>query len=287
MIQRETVINPELFNNAYVVGSVLYRTLEAQGQELLAAVQPQTEKITVGIRTLNEARTLPNLLDTIEAQYKGADTQVIIVDNESSDGTVDIARSYGAEIVTLPRDEFTYARSMNACMIAADNPLVFLTVGHAALASNVALEASKREFVDPLVAGVFAPYLPSANASRTEKLVGIGNIAVSRKRVEILKAGMGVMGATNATLRKDVWELLGGFDEKYQNGGEDTQLAVKILEEGLKIIRNPLVAVHHSHSTGPINYIRQVHAWTKMLNGDTRPFDREVLQRRRPDLDFS
>ena len=95
------------------------------------------------------------------------------------------------------------------------------------------------------------------------------------------------MGATNAVIRKEAWQELGKFDEQYQNGGEDTKLAEKMLENGLRIIREPLVAVHHSHGLGLINYARQLKAWSKMVKGDTSQFDRQDLQRRRPDLDFS
>ena len=87
MIDYETLTRPELFNRIPVVGRVLRDSLEQQGLELLSLPQPPTEKITVAIRTLNEAQQLCDLLDTIEQQFNADDTQVIVVDNKSSDFT--------------------------------------------------------------------------------------------------------------------------------------------------------------------------------------------------------
>lgn len=54
----------------------------------------------------------------------------MVVGNEAADHTRAIAKDYGAEVVTLPRGEFTYPRSMNLAMQAASHDAVFLTVAH-------------------------------------------------------------------------------------------------------------------------------------------------------------
>ncbi len=304
-----TLINPELFDTMYFgTGSVLRNALESRGQALIDGAQPvhvDQQGVTVGIRTLNEAGPLTRLLETIDSQ-QGEKPEVIVVDNESKDDTVAIAKDFGATVLTLSRKNFSYPRSMNMCMEAATNNLVFLTVGHAALASSLALESAKRRFSeDKSVAGVFVPPLAGYGASRTERMLATGSLFLSKTPIKLVakgysaddefgmkvkqvkKAGMGVMGSTNAVFHKQVWQDLGGFDEKLGMGGEDTLLADKMLNAGYAIVSEPLLAVHHSHGLGPINYARQVMAWNRMAKFAELQFDRDAISKRRPDLDFS
>ena len=59
------------------------------------------------IRTLNEAKHLEKLLKGIHEQNY-SDWEIVLVDSGSTDGTLDIARCYGAKIFHIPQKEFTY-----------------------------------------------------------------------------------------------------------------------------------------------------------------------------------
>jgi len=64
------------------------------------------------IRAYNEARHLPRLLEGVRQQTV-KDVEVILVDSGSTDDTVSIAESYGAKIVHIPPQDFTFGRSLN------------------------------------------------------------------------------------------------------------------------------------------------------------------------------
>ena len=64
---------------------------------------------SVVIRAYNEAEHLGRLLDGI-AHQSSQDVELILVDSGSTDGTVPIAESYGARIVRIEPDEFTFGR---------------------------------------------------------------------------------------------------------------------------------------------------------------------------------
>src|SRR5574341_89216 len=54
--------------------------------------------LSVIIPTLNEAKTIPTLLDALDAQIRKPD-EIIVADAGSTDGTPDVARGRGARVV--------------------------------------------------------------------------------------------------------------------------------------------------------------------------------------------
>lgn len=278
------LLHPHLIESIPLVGSHIASTLlEMAVKDSINGTS--RSGVSVVIRTLNEESTLEGLLEDIHMQDVGTAPQIIVVDNESDDRTRDIARSLGAEIVLLPRSDFTYPKSMNLGVEFADFDNVFLTVGHARMSSTQVLNAVSRTFDKGSVGGVFGRTLPSVNASKIERLVSVGN-SLFLKEKAIKKAGMGVLGATNAGISKNAWFDLGRFDERYESGGEDTELAGRMISTGLTIVENPLLAVHHSHGLGPIDYARQWSHWMKTVKGPV-PLDLDSLKSRRPDLDLN
>jgi glycosyltransferase involved in cell wall biosynthesis len=77
-------------------------------------------KVSIIIPTLNEERTLPNLLDSIKAQDFD-DFEVIIADAHSTDRTREIAQSYGCRVV----DGGLPAVGRNAGAAAAEGEFLF------------------------------------------------------------------------------------------------------------------------------------------------------------------
>lgn len=75
-------------------------------------------KCSIVIRAYNEAQHLGRLLEGIRQQNL-ADVEVILVDSGSTDETVSIAESYGAKIVHITPEEFTFGRSLNYGVRAA------------------------------------------------------------------------------------------------------------------------------------------------------------------------
>jgi glycosyltransferase involved in cell wall biosynthesis len=242
--------------------------------------------VTVAVRTLNEGDSLQSLLSDVVAQQFAGEIELVVIDNNSTDHTRDIARDFGAEIVRLPREEFSYPRSMNLGVEAASFDSVFLTVGHANLSNDQLLRAGTCYFNQPgtEVVGVFAHALPGANASRTELLLALGNKSLL-KRQQVVKGGLGVLAATGAMISKSAWRELGTFDERYQTGGEDGAMAKAMLSAGYKLIDEPLLSVHHTHGLGPIDTAKQWRHWFK--TAQPQALDLNELAKRRPDLDFS
>jgi glycosyltransferase involved in cell wall biosynthesis len=74
-------------------------------------------QVTVVLPCLNEAESLPGVLSALPPGYRA-----LVVDNNCTDGTVDVARSHGAEVVAESRPG--YGAAVHAGVVAADTPVV-------------------------------------------------------------------------------------------------------------------------------------------------------------------
>jgi len=81
------------------------------------------------IRAYNEEEHIGRLLVGITAQTV-KDVQLILVDSGSSDRTVEIARQYAVEVVSIRPDEFTFGRSLNMGIAQARADIVVLASAH-------------------------------------------------------------------------------------------------------------------------------------------------------------
>jgi len=279
------LLHPELFSPIPVVGERAAIALDRRIGVLALDNLSLNPSVTVGIRTFNEAPKLELLLQDIASQAVGNEIEIVVVDNESTDHTKDVAKDYSAEVVSLPRGEFTYPRSMNLAMDAASHDAVFLTVAHAQLSSTHTLHAGLRHFArDNTIAGVYAMELPGTNASQSDNLVRtVCAIEQFRQYRRIYKAGLAVMAATGALFSKDAWQELGRFDERYETGGEDTALARAMLKAGYGIVKEPAMAVHHAHGLGPIETARDISHCMRTVHGP-QSMQHKLLGRRQARL---
>lgn len=73
--------------------------------------------VTVVLPCLNEAASLPGVLDAIPQGYRP-----LVVDNNSTDDTAAVARRHGAEVVAEPQPG--YGSAVHAGVLAATTPIV-------------------------------------------------------------------------------------------------------------------------------------------------------------------
>lgn len=237
----------------------------------------RTPTFSIVIRTLDERPALARLLASIERQTLRAEAELIVVDNASTDGTAELAASAGARLVTIAREAFTYPRSMNLGCAAARGRLIVLTVGHAALRRDDWLARAARHFDDARVAGAYGPCIPPTSAPLAERLVLGGSAAIDALWgvTPIRQVRMGVLGATGCVVRADLWRAH-PFDEAYGLGGEDGAWARWALAQGFGILRDPALAVEHSHRLSLVRLVRQIAYWNRLRHPST--FSREALR---------
>ena len=72
-----------------------------------------TTTVSVIIRARDEAGRIGACLEAIAQQRDAATPELIVVDNESTDATAEIARRAGATVLSLKRSEFTFGGALN------------------------------------------------------------------------------------------------------------------------------------------------------------------------------
>jgi rhamnosyltransferase len=86
-------------------------------------------KCSIVIRAYNEEAHIGRLLTGISQQTL-QDVQVILVDSGSTDATVEIARSYPVEVLTIRPQEFSFGRSLNLGIQQAAADFIVLASAH-------------------------------------------------------------------------------------------------------------------------------------------------------------
>ncbi len=279
------LLHPEYIHSIPVLGNRTAHWLDQRVAETLTDNPADDPPVSVVVRAYNEATTVRGLMEDLTKQQVPP-AEIIVVDNESTDNTREVARKYGAKIVTIRKGEFTYARSMNMGMEAASHDTVFLTVGHTLLSSTLNLHAGARHFKPgSKVGGVFYYTMPNEHASLSEKMIdGLGPLIFNRAK-PIPKIRLGVMAATGAMFSRSAWQALGKFDERYETGGEDTVLTRAMLDNGYSIICEPAIAVHHAHNETIWQFTKtQMRYYRIVFKGNPQQLNKEALTQRQKRL---
>lgn len=118
-------------------------------------------------------------------------------------------------------------------------PLVAVLDAH----PNVAAVGSKLLYPDGRIqhAGVFLTYDPWS-----------GIIAGNHHHDDQPAGLVPAVTAACLLIRRSVYQELGGFDEAFRNGGEDTDLCLRLYEAGWGVYYEPAsVVTHHESASGP------------------------------------
>ena len=198
--------------------------------------------VSVVIRTLNEERYLPELLESIKAQESERfSVEVVLVDSGSTDNTLTIAESFGSRIVHIAKRDFSFGRSLNlGCGNALGDYLVFIS-GHC-----VPVDA---HWIDSLVAPLLmeqCEYSYGRQLPRDTTKFSEGQLFQKYFPEDSRVPQVGIFcNNANAALRADIWAKF-PFDEEL-TGCEDMDLAKRLVNSKLRIGYVAEAPVYHIH----------------------------------------
>jgi rhamnosyltransferase len=86
--------------------------------------------VSVLIRARNEEPALRRLFECLRIQKLDRPFEVVVIDNESDDGSAKVARAMGARVFTLPRPLFGYGRAINVGVKLCRGDLIALLSAH-------------------------------------------------------------------------------------------------------------------------------------------------------------
>jgi rhamnosyltransferase len=204
-------------------------------------------KVSILIRTKNEAKDLPKALELIRQQSFKA-TEIIVVDSGSTDGTIEIIqRQNDIQLIEMKPEEFTFGRSLNIGCQAAKGDIIVSLSAHAFPCDRDWLKNLAQHFNDPQIAGVYGKQVAQPDAwppVQRDYLEYYGKQTRFQENPE--KFNDHSFSNANSAIRRSCWEKR-LFDE-ILTGGEDREWAKTMLELGFKIVYEPEASVYHSHN---------------------------------------
>ena len=106
--------------------------------------------ISVVIRVKDEARAVGQVLDLLATQ--SVRPQIVVVDSGSTDGTLDVVRRPGVELIEIPAASFTYGGALNTGTERATADVVVALSAHSYPKDDRWLERMLDAMADPRVA---------------------------------------------------------------------------------------------------------------------------------------
>ena len=189
--------------------------------------------ISVIVCAHNERRWLPACLHSVLAQTRPPD-QLIVVDNASSDGTGDAARTVaGVTVVPELTKGLVVARETGRRHATGD-VLVYLDAD--CRAPLTWLERIERRFVDdPALMAVSGPYRFYDWDLVGRVLIRLYDLTLAPATQLLVKHVLGVgtiFYGGNFAVRRGALERIGGFDQRIEFHGEDTNVGRRLLADG-------------------------------------------------------
>ena len=198
-------------------------------------------KASIVIRTLNEARHLPELLLSIKEQSYDGEIEVIVVDSGSTDRTVEIAEMHGAKLVYIKREDFSFGRSLNyGCAAATGDHLIFIS-GHCIPVNERWLDDLTRPLRDGQAVYSYGRQIGN-HVSRFSECQLFNKYFPAESAIP--QEGFFANNANSALVRT-VWQTY-RFDESL-TGLEDMELGKRLVADDLRIAYVAEAAVYHLH----------------------------------------
>ena len=203
------------------------------------------KKVSIIVRTKNEERWISRCLSTIFSQAF-TDFEVIIVDNKSSDKTMEKAKNFRIKhIIHYKEDPYLPGKALNMGIQKSEGEFIVCLSGHCIPKDDEWLGKLVKNFykedgkLDSSIAGVYGRQEPFSSTSDSDKRDLALVFGLDRK----VQEKDSFFHNANSMVRKDAWNDI-NFDEKVTNI-EDRVWAGEVLKKGYKIMSCPKAIVEH------------------------------------------
>jgi glycosyltransferase involved in cell wall biosynthesis len=186
---------------------------------------PPAPRISVVIPAYNEEVTIASCLSSLAHQDYSGTVEVIVVDNASTDATADIARTYGARVISEPTRGVCLARQRGT--EAATGQIVVSSDADTTFPATWLSQIDATMSAQPELVATCGPCSfvngPWWGAPYTRVLFGI-TTWFFRRTGRVLYAS-----ATNIAFRRSAWT---GYDTKLTQGGDELGLLRSLRRRG-------------------------------------------------------
>ena len=196
--------------------------------------------ISIVIRCKNEEKWLSSCLSACTLQ-SWHDIEIILVDNDSTDNSLEIANYYNATILNIPSKNFNFSRALNIGIQASRGEYVAILSAHCIPQTDQWLSVMASHFTNSDIAAVYGRQEPLPDTKASDKRDLWITFGLDRR----IQTKDYFFHNANSMIRKSVWNQL-HFNEEI-HGVEDQDWARKIQKLGHQIVYEPLASVYHHH----------------------------------------
>jgi GT2 family glycosyltransferase len=188
---------------------------------------------SVVIVTYNKRDALKKALDSILKQ-RTQPSEFVIVDNYSTDGTVELLLEYKKKIqnfrIYQTKENIGYCKGVNIGVNLAQNSMILIMDHDAVLLKENWVDIALKNF-------------------REDIAIAWGNPGV----LDGMDYGDFFLGSAFFT-RKDIFEGVGGFDEKFFIDENEVDLVVRLNKNGYRILPLRTARIHHPYRQKDARY---------------------------------
>jgi len=198
-------------------------------------LQAEKHKVSVIVLTKNSALTVQKSIESIFQQTRQPD-KVVVVDGNSSDGTIEIVKKYPVKLVSEPGLGFGHARNLGVKNASGD--IVFFLDSDCYAEPNWIENALSHFDSSPEIVGVTGQTrLWNTYSGVARFLAHVGG----RMNMPTAERFVKIAPTMNLALKREVVDEVGGFDETLIRC-EDTDLTYKV-SQNHKILYAPDVTI--------------------------------------------
>lgn len=208
--------------------------------------------ISVVIPTFNAGTKFSALLDALDCQTTMPRT-VLVVDCGSSDDTVEIAKSYGCEILKVNKHDFDHGTTRNLAMTEVSSEFaIFITQDAIPADENMIAELIRPMQADSNIAICYGRQLPKPDARPLERFAREFNYpdeSILKTKNDIETLGLKTFFCSNScsAIRCSIFNKLGGFRNNVVVN-EDMLFAAEAIFHDYSVYYSAAARVYHSHS---------------------------------------
>ena len=220
------------------------------------------DAVTVAIPVRNGGGLLGEVLESLTAQRVDRTVELLVADSGSTDGSAQLARRHGAEVIDVPVGQFSHGGTRNLLVRRASGSHVALLTQDAVPADDRWLARLLEGFeVAADVGLVFGRYRARPDATvmvRRELDEWFDSLAPEVRGLPDLADGDGTRSLfftdANGCVARAAWEHVPFREVAY---AEDQLLARDMLSAGYAKVYRPNAAVIHSHDYSPFDQLRR------------------------------
>jgi glycosyltransferase involved in cell wall biosynthesis/SAM-dependent methyltransferase len=209
--------------------------------------------VSIVIPVRDGARWLEEVLAAVLAQEPGL--EVLVIDSGSTDGSPEIARAAGVDVLEIDPAEFGHGRTRNLGAERTSGELIaFLTQDATPVPGWLAAHRQALA-LDPRAGASYGPHLPRPETSpmiARELTEFFGAMAPDGEPV--VQDAQPFLSNVNACYRRECWEQIRFADLPYS---EDQAFGRAMLEAGWRKVFHPGAAVLHAHDYGAVGFMRR------------------------------